>query len=293
MAILKKKTIQFAQNYFAIQTRKQELHEDNKKIIERIEARKKLAETEKKLSGIVYQRGFTDRDFGTLRSKGDEALFGGKNTQKMKDKLNVPTGRPLADFADTVIIKAKDLAAEVTSHNVIKQNLQDVRPITDQHIVNNTEVRKYLIDRGITPEELPPLEDIKKVERKLNKKIELKEKKQEEISTKQEVKINISTDLWKYALLIIYTKKDKQILTKDLKEDLLKIKGLIPEEYKKVNPTKNEPYYYQIIRNLKSNKKNKTNPINQGYCEDIKGGFKITDKGVNFIKEYFSKLFSQ
>jgi len=133
---------------------------------ERVKARAKLAETEKKLSGALYERGINDKDFAIIRSKGDQALFL-LNTAMLKRKLGIPDSRPVADFLPTVSIKAKDLAAEMTSVNVQTKNLQGVKPIEIEHIDNNSAVRKMLLKRGIVPEQLPPADDIKKVERKL------------------------------------------------------------------------------------------------------------------------------
>jgi DNA-damage-inducible protein D len=169
----RKEQISFAQNYFAVQTRRAEIIETRILDYERIQARTKLAETEKRLSGILYERGLDDKDFAIIRSKGDQALFR-LNTSDFKRKLGVPQGRPLADFLPTISIKAKDLAAEMTSTNVQSKNLNSVNIIETEHIDNNKAVRNTLIERGIVLENLPPAEDIKKVERKLksnNKKV--------------------------------------------------------------------------------------------------------------------------
>ncbi|HQI05184.1 MAG TPA: DNA damage-inducible protein D [bacterium] len=175
----KKEEIAFAQSYFALQTRKQELLEERIAQVERINARKKLSETEKELSAIIYERGVDNKGFGRIRSKGDEALFGGNNTKTIKKKLGVPESRAVADFLPTITIKAKDFATEITNFNVKKDDLHGESDITDEHVKNNEEVRALLLKRGIQPESLPPDEDIKKVERKLRKvssKIEKKEK---------------------------------------------------------------------------------------------------------------------
>jgi len=162
----KKEQIAFAQNYFAVQTRRAEIVEQRILDYERVKARAKLAETEKILSGILYERGVNDKDFAIIRSKGDQALFC-LSTTMLKRKLNVPENRSVADFLPTINIKAKDLAAEMTSINVQTKDLQGAQPIETEHIDNNLAVRKMLLDRGIAPEQLPPAEDIKKVKRKL------------------------------------------------------------------------------------------------------------------------------
>jgi DNA-damage-inducible protein D len=163
----RKEQIAFAMSYFALQTRKQELLEKRINEIERVRVRKKLSETEKELSGILYERGVDSKGFARIRSKGDNALFGGYSTNSMKYKLSVPKNRPLADFLPTITIKAKDFTDEITNFNVQKNNMKGENKIAGEHIKNNKGVRKLLLDRGIRPEELPAEEDIKKVERRL------------------------------------------------------------------------------------------------------------------------------
>jgi DNA-damage-inducible protein D len=163
----KKEQIAFAQNYFAVQTRRAEIIELRLLDYERVQARAKLAETEKNLSGVLYERGIGNQDFAVIRSRGNQALFH-LSTQSLKRKLNIPGNRPLADFLPTVSIKAKDLAAEMTSVNVQAKNLRGLDPISREHVDNNQAVRDTLINRGIVPENLPPAEDIKKIERRIS-----------------------------------------------------------------------------------------------------------------------------
>ena len=161
-----KDEIAFAQSYFAVQTRKQELIEERIAYIERTQARNRLKESEKRLSQNIYERGVDDDGFARIRSRGDQALFGGHSTKDMKAKLGVKDNRPLADFLPTLTIAAKNLAAEMTNYNVESKNLYGELDITGEHVQNNTEIRKMLGERGIKPEELPPAEDIKKLERR-------------------------------------------------------------------------------------------------------------------------------
>ena len=163
-----KSEIAFAQTYFAVQTRKQEIIEQRLLDVDRLSARDKLSKSEKKLSGIIYERGVDDRGFAVIRSKGDQALFGGYSTHEMKKKLAIPDGRPLADFLPTLTIKAKDFATELTSHNVLEKDLSGEGQISNEHIENNQAVRRMLIERGVKPEALPPAEDVRKVQRKLD-----------------------------------------------------------------------------------------------------------------------------
>lgn len=163
----KKEEIAFAQSYFAVQTRKQELIEERIAYIERTEARGRLVESEKRLSQNIYERGVDDKGFGRIRSKGDEALFGGYTTKEMKQKLQVKDNRPLADFLPTLTIAAKNLATEMTNYNVEENDLYGEPSITHEHVQNNSSVREMLLKRGIRPESLPASEDIKKLERRV------------------------------------------------------------------------------------------------------------------------------
>jgi DNA-damage-inducible protein D len=163
----RKQAIAFAQSYFAVQTRKQELIEDRMRLQARIDARDRLRESEKTLSQNIYERGVDDAGFGRIRAQGDAALFGGHTTQMMKDKYGIVQTRPLADFLPTLTIAAKNLATEMTNHNVQQADLQGERAITQEHIQNNHSVRNMLGQRGIKPEQLPAEEDIKKLERRV------------------------------------------------------------------------------------------------------------------------------
>jgi len=163
----KKEEIAFAQSYFAVQTRKAELIEERLNLISRLETRDKLKAAEKQLSQNIYERGVDDKGFGRIRSKGDTALFGGHTTEDMKNRLGIKSNRPLADFLPTLTIAAKNLATEMTNYNVETKNLHGEQPITQEHIENNAGVREMLEKRGIKPENLPPDEDIKKLERRV------------------------------------------------------------------------------------------------------------------------------
>lgn len=163
----KKEQIAFAQSYFAIQTRKQELLEERIHLNERLQAREKLAATETELSKNIYERGVDNKGFANIRSKGDWALFGGLTTSNMKKKLGIPENRPLADFLPTITITAKQLATEITNFNVKQHDLKGEARITDEHVKNNKDVRGLLGKSGIKPEQLPAEEDIKKLERRV------------------------------------------------------------------------------------------------------------------------------
>ena len=163
----RKQEIAFAQNYFAVQTRRAELVEQRLLEYERVKAREKLSQTEKQLSGVLYERGVDSQGFAVIRSKGDQALFR-LNTQMLKKKMGVPASRPVADFLPTISIKAKDLAAEMTGLNVQNKDLKGQNMIEKEHIDNNQAVRDMLTKRGIVPENLPPAEDVKKLQRKLD-----------------------------------------------------------------------------------------------------------------------------
>ncbi|MEN7550437.1 DNA damage-inducible protein D [Rapidithrix thailandica] len=163
----RKETVAFAQSYFALQTRKQELIEERLKLNERLKARKKLTQVEKELSKNIYERGVDHIGFARIRSLGDKALFGGFSTDQMKQKMQIPKNRPLADFLPEITITAKSLATQVTNFNVKQKDLQGEENIAKEHISSNQDLRDYLIKQGIRPEELPPEEDIKKLERRI------------------------------------------------------------------------------------------------------------------------------
>lgn len=163
----RKAEIAFAQTYFAVQTRKQEIIEKRLAEVERIQAREKLSNSEKQLSGVLFEHGVDGQGFARIRSKGDQALFGGHTTQMMKTKLGVPDNRPLADFLPTITIKAKDFANEITNFSVVRDDLRAEPNITQEHVKNNADVRELLAKRNIRPENLPPADDIKKIERKV------------------------------------------------------------------------------------------------------------------------------
>ena len=162
----RKEEIAFAQTYFAVQTRRAELIEKRLLEAERVLARKKLSATEKELSVVIFEQTGGNDNFAIIRSKGDQALFG-KSTQAMKSAWKVPDNRPLADFAPTIILKAKDFATEITIFNSRQHRLASESAISTEHVTNNEAVRQTLIGRGIRPESLPPDEDVKKVERRL------------------------------------------------------------------------------------------------------------------------------
>jgi len=171
----KKEEVAFAQSYFAVQTRRAELIEERINYIARLESRDRLRASEKQLSQNIYERGVDDKGFGRIRSKGDAVLFGGHTTEDMKRRLGVKDNRPLADFLPTLTIAAKNLATEMTNYNVESNDLYGENDITREHMQNNKSVRDMLGQRGIRPEELPPAEDIKKLERRVaseQKKIE-------------------------------------------------------------------------------------------------------------------------
>lgn len=173
--------IAFSQMYFAMQTRKQEVLEKNIEEIERLVSRQKLGETEKEFAKTIYERGVDSKGIGEIKSAGDTALFGGLNTLKMKQKLGLKDSRkPLADVLPTVTLKAKDLATEMTTVNTKKRELQGTKPIKYEHIKNNANVRKALVEADIYPEALPAAEDVKKIEsrhRKQKKELEMATKK--------------------------------------------------------------------------------------------------------------------
>ena len=163
----RKEEIAFAQSYFAVQTRKQELVEERIALKERFDAREKLVKSETELSKLIYERGVDEKGFARIRSKGDKSLFGGNNTLQMKNIFKISNNRSLADFLPTVTIAAKNFATEITNFNVKKENLDGESKITNEHVKNNKRIRNVLLEDDIIPENLPPEEDLKKLERKI------------------------------------------------------------------------------------------------------------------------------
>ena len=179
----KKEEVAFAQSYFAVQTRKAELIEERLNEVARLNTRERLRTSEKQLSRNIYERGVDDRGFGRIRSKGDFALFGGLTTEQMKRRLGIKSGA-LADYLPTLTIAAKNLATEMTNYNVEQKDLYGEASITAEHVQNNRSVRGMLGQRGIKPEELPPAEDIKKVERRVAKDEKTMQKKTSKLPKK-------------------------------------------------------------------------------------------------------------
>ena len=171
----KKEEVAFAQSYFAVQTRKAEIIEERLQEIARLDTRDRLRESEKQLSRNIFQRGVDEKGFGRIRSRGDQALFGGLTTEQMKQRLGIKNGA-LADRLPTLTMAAKNLATEMTNYNVEQKDLYGETDITAEHVQNNRSVRGMLGQRSIKPEELPPAEDIKKVERRVAKDEKLMQK---------------------------------------------------------------------------------------------------------------------
>lgn len=180
----RKEVIAFAQTYFAVQTRKQEIIEQRLLEMERVQARHKLTESDKQLSKVIFEHGVSNEGFGRIKSQGDNALFG-KPTKELKKDFNISNSKPLADVLPTITLKAKDFANEITAFNTAHNNIVGEYKIAQEHVKNNKNVRKVLTDENIYPEKLPPEEDIKKVERRLNKEAkQLATNKQKKIEKK-------------------------------------------------------------------------------------------------------------
>lgn len=165
------KVVAYAKDYFAAETRKMEKLrarlKEHQADLERIDARKTLTQAEKQLSESIYSQGVTDgKAFGRIRSKGDKVLFGGNNTQEMKEKLEVPQSRPLADFLHTAVLGLKIFASGASAHNIKKKDLKNEQSMTSEHQINNKIARNAAISAGTAPENYPAQEDIKKVKKK-------------------------------------------------------------------------------------------------------------------------------
>ncbi|WP_219717592.1 DNA damage-inducible protein D [Zhihengliuella halotolerans] len=165
----KKQQIAMAQAYFAVQTRKSELIEERYRSIERLEHREQLKVSEKALSDVFSSHGVDGKGYAIIRSKGDQAFFGGHTTQMMKDKYGIQKSRPLGDFLSPLALSAKTLVNEMSRHNISRSELHGAGPLAAEHVSNSESVRSMLQERGIKPEDLPAEEDIRKVQRRVSR----------------------------------------------------------------------------------------------------------------------------
>ena len=164
---VRKPEIALAQAYFATRTRESEVIGQRVAELQRLSARHLLSETETHFAGLAFERGVDARGFARIQSRGDRALFGGRDTRAMKRQLGIPEKKPLADGLSTLAINAKNLAASMTTYNIEKKDLQGLSQIEVEHVDNNRGVRSVLMERGIKPESLPAEEDTKKIERRV------------------------------------------------------------------------------------------------------------------------------
>jgi hypothetical protein len=313
----KKKPVAFAQTYFAIQTRRQELSdqnsdagiavpqtEDEKRVFlrDQIKAHNRYLSSAAKESGVV-----TPLEFSIFHSKGYQGLYG-KNVAEIRRYKGLPKTADILDRMGSTELAANFFRVTQTEEKLRKDKVRGLEKAYATHYAVGRQVRDAMLKiSGIAPEDLVAVDDIKHAEKRLKaeprifvstqsaqEKLPIKETPVEVRPTSptnpiinDRLPISLREDLWKFALLIMATKPDGNISTTELIAELPNYIH-IPEVSQAGLAGRNDNKFSQIVRNLKSHKTTKTNFIYQGYAEDTKGGFHITQKGLDFVKTYFA-----
>jgi hypothetical protein len=312
----KKKPVAFAQTYFAIQTRKQEITEQNKSTAvpisedeQRVYLRNQIKEHNKKLSSAAKDAGIvTPQEFAIFHSKGYQGLYK-KNVKEIRTHKGLAKSADILDRMGSTELAANFFRVTQTEEKLRKENIKGKIRAYNIHYAVGRQVREAMLSiSGIAPENLLPADSIKKAEKRLKNRVfiskptnsssvgdavkeaVIKSDKVVVTSNVPEIEdrvVDLSKDIWKYSLLIMATKEDGEILTSSLIDELQNyIK--VPDEAKNQLKGRNDSRFSQLVRNLKSHKTSKTNFIYQGYAESIRGGFKITQKGREFVLREFS-----
>ena len=299
------KQVAFAQTYFAIQTRRQELADrdgvdfdtlsENQK---RLYLRNQVVAENKRLASAAKAAGVvTGKDFGKFQNRGYQGLYGGRGADEIKDYKELPRKANILDHMGSTELAANLFRITQTEEKLRSKGIVGKENACNAHYEVGLKVRQTMKElSGIMPEDLPVAEDVKK--------IAAQERKQQRMraipaqtriaqplaapKTSDPVEINLSKDLWKYALLIMSVRPNGEISTSEMIEAMPNYVKL-SDVHLAANESRKDSKFSQLVRNLKSHKTSKTNFIFQGYAADIKGGFKITSKGMEFVWSYFKE----
>lgn len=301
----RKKQISFAQNYFAIQTRRQELADEHgvdfdtlSENQKRLYLRNQVVAENKRLMSAARASGVrTGQDFGKFNNRGYQGLYGGRGKAEIQEYKRLPKKANILDHMGSTELAANLFRITQTEEKLRSRNIQDKEAACDAHYEVGVKVRQTMRElSGIMPEDLPVAEDVKKIARQERKQQRMRtvepEKRIEqplnEPSKAAPVEINLTKDLWKYTLLVLSVQPDGEMKTSDMIKALPDYIAL-SDEHLAANESRKDSKFSQIVRNLKSHKTSKSNFIYQGYAQDIRGGFKITHKGMDFVREYFKE----
>jgi len=299
----RKKPVAFAQTYFAIQTRRQEITDrdgvDWTKLSEahqRLYLRNQVVEENKRLASTAKGAGVQDgRDFGKFQNKGYQGLYGGRGVEEIRQYKRLPRSAKILDHMGSTELAANLFRITQTEEKLRSRGIKNKEAACDAHYEVGVKVRQTMKElSGILPEDLPVAEDVKKIAR-----VERRGQRNRLLATPSTppqieaqatnagaAEIDLKSDLWKYALLIMAVRPEGEISTSDLIEEMPQYVRL-SDEHTAENASRKDSKFSQIVRNLKSHKNTKTNFIYQGYAQDVRGGFKITRKGMDFVREYF------
>lgn len=296
----RKKPVGFAQTYYAIQTRRQELADQNGvdfgKLSEgqkRLYLRNQVTEENKRLASAARGAGVqTTTDFAIFQNKGIQGLYGGMGVREIQDYKGLGSKAKILDHMGSTELAANLFRITQTEEKLRSRGISRKEDANRAHYEVGQKVRQTMSElSGILPEDLPVAEDVKRLaaaERKQQKQraLAIPTQPQTKLAAPSPVAIDLREDLWKYALLIMSVRPNGEISTSDM---IAEMPGYVhlSDEHTAANASRKDSKFSQLVRNLKSHKNTRTNFIYQGYAQDVRGGFKITRKGLDFVREYF------
>lgn len=299
----RKRPVAFAQTYFAIQTRKQEVAERSQAVAvplsedeKRVFIRNQLKEHNKYLASAAKGAGvITPDQFAIFQSKGYQGLYG-KTVPEIRRYKGLAKSAQILDRMGSTELAANFFRVTQTEEKLRKEEVRGVQAAYNTHYEVGRQVRDAMLKiSGIAPEDLPAVESIKKAEKRLKAvppPIMLEPEPEpdddsviEEIDTDLQ-EVDLRKDLWKYALLIMAQRPNMEISTSELIAELPNYIR-IPDGTEAKNSSRGDSKFSQIVRNLKSHKDSATNFIKLGYAEPIPRGFRATPKGRAFVVDFF------